>query len=376
MLLDADGFDHYGGSIANMLTYGVIAEYGSVTTLETTNKRTGTHGVYLNSNNNRNGGKIRRPIPAGARNVIGSGFSVYMPELPAESHIIGCRFKDTDNQMVSSVTINTDGRLTAWRKDVTFASGGAQLATSVLPVTFATAHQHVEVRMARSLTVGSIRVQVDGVPVEWTGGVSSGGLLENVNTAGTTKDYTQVQLGGNDESTLVNAGNARMYCDDWNIWDALGDYNNDFLGDQQLHWRSPTADTLIAIAEWLASSGTDLFAMIDETNPSAADYIRALAANKQAAFAFADLPSDITEVCGIVAYCMAKKLTAGVASLELGIETNGAIGDMLYQATGPTIALSTNSTMYRGVRETSPDTLLPFLPAEVNLSNLYLDRVL
>lgn len=370
MLLDGDGHDHYGGNIANMLN-GIVAQYGTGVSLVDTKSRTGTHSMKFTTPGTFNGSHLfmRRAIPAGTRPAVGVAFAIWFDALPTASDKIGCSFLDTDSNVVGQFTYNADGRVRVWR-----GAKAALLGESALPVLNAHAWNFVEFKMARSATVGSTGMRVNMNEVD-------GLMLDNVNTAGTANDYTQFRLG-----TIPNLGDVELgttfgysydhYIDDYLVWDSLGDDNNDWIGDQELLWRVPIADHPTLPQEFVPSTGTDLWPLVDEANPSAVDYISALVADKQAAFDFDDLPSDITDIVGIIPYIFAKKLNAGPCNVNVGMLTNDIVGDAKYQAIGPDIAITTVDTFWRGVLERNPDTNLPYTPAEVNGSYLYLDRTL
>lgn len=368
MLLDGDGFEHYGTAIANMLD-GVVAQTAQCA-LQTTIKRTGTTALWINNGTSivaTSGCSYRRPVPSGPRGTLATGFGIYWPTLPGNVDRLGVYFLDNAAAVVSCFTFATDGRVKAWRGNL-----AALLGTTVLPVFSTTAWQFAEFKMSRSSTVGSMALRVDGILAQWD---TADGLIENVNTAGTANDYTQVKIGGNSALTFNGAANVNsFYMDDQLIWDSLGTDNNDWIGDQQLIWRPPTADHPTLPLEFVPSTGATLWPLIDESPANVADYISALAADKQAAFDFADLPSDIASVIGVIPYVYAKKLNPGPCTINLGMLSNGVIGDAQYQAVGPDIQMTTADTYWRAIMERNPDTGLPWTPAEINAAYLFLDR--
>jgi hypothetical protein len=373
MLLDGDGFEHYGATIANMLN-GINAITNAVT-ISATKPRTGTYGLRFapaSGTTSNSWSYVRRVVPSGSRNVLSVGYAIWLDTMFPVTNGMGCTFQDTNGDAVSHFGINSDGRINAYRGTTTL------LGTTVLPALVTSAWNFVEFKAARSSTVGSMAMRVNGNLMEWEGGVSSGGLLENVNTAGTANDYTAIRIGSRQNlgvNDYAPASSWLHYVDDYLVWDSLGDDNNDWVGDRQLLWRPPTADHP-TIADFVPSTGTDLFAMIDEDNPSAADYIRAQLADTQAAFEYADLPDDAVDIAGIIAYVFGKKLNAGPCSVELGMLTDGIIGTGLWNATTPTIPLTTVDTFWRGIIERNPSTNLPYTPSEVDDSYFHIDRVL
>jgi hypothetical protein len=360
MLLDGDGFEHYGGNIANMLN-GVIGSHNGCS-LDAVLFRTGTHSVKVPGVNVSSVG-INRPVPGGAKPLLGCAFALYMPALPGLANWKGFGFKDIFGTTIASFGIQPSGAVTVHRGTV---STGTLLGTSTLPIITANAWNFIEFKIGRSATVGSTGMRVNMVEVD-------GLMLNNVNTLGGAGDLAQTYI-GDFNAGGSNAGTWNF--DDYLVWDSLGADNNNWVGDQQLIWRPPTADHPTLPLEFVPSTGATLWDLIDEANPSAADYIRALVTNKQAGFDFANLPADISAVIGIIPYIFAKKLNPGPCSVNLGMLTNGVVGDAIWQATTPDIAITTVDTFWRAVIERNPDTLLPYTPAEVNGSYLYLDRVL
>jgi hypothetical protein len=350
MIRDGDGFDHYGGSIANMLN-GIIAASDDFTVV-TTNPRTGTHSLLQQASGN-DAIFHRRVIPGLASPVIGVGWGIYPVTLPSASNNRYVSFRDTNNAAIATFFWNTDGRVRAYRGTTT-----ALLGTSLLPTITAETYKYCEFKLARSATVGSMAMRVNEELVVWD---TVDGLIENVNTAGTANDITQIQIGGD---------GCLMYWDDYLCWDALGDYNNDWVGDQQLNLRMPTADhAMNAAGGWVGNVAGTLYDKIDETTPSAADYMRALLSGAEAAFEYSDIPADITNVIAAIPYVFAKKLNAGPSSLQLGMMKDGFVN-----FGGSTITMSTVDTYYRSIVETNPATDLPFTPAEINDAYLHVLR--
>lgn len=371
MLLDGDGFDHYGGLIANNLLG--IATYGPGATISTAQVRTGTHSLKIgNPGGFNNNGDLyyRRPIPAGARTVVGNSTGLWMVSLPPQSDKLGIFFLDTNANVIACFTFNTDGRVNAWRGD-----RAVFLGQSVLPVLTVGTWLWFEAKCGVSSTVGSMAMRIDHALVEWTGGTSSGGLLENVNTNGTGNLITQMRLGKISEAGTITTTVWDTYWDDWLIWDTLGDDNNDWIDDNQLFWRVPTADHP-TINDFTPNAGVTNWDKIDEASPSAADYMRSLVGDTQYAAEFADLPTDISDVIGIIPYLFAKKLNPGACTVNLGMLTSGFLGNGQYQASGPDIQITTTDTFWRAVLERNPATSLPYTRLEVDSSYLHLDRIL
>ncbi len=357
MILDGDGFDHYGGTIGNMLTYGVNAAHGTSPSLSTARFRTGTHSLRLPSASGLDSHYVRRAIPAPARAVIGVGFALWMDTLPSQSTMRGVAFMDVNAAVIASFDLKTDGRVGVHRGDYS----STQLGLSTLPVLSAGAWNFVEFKIGRHASTGITGMRVNNEEVD-------GLMLTGQNTAGTANDITQIRWGDRTSET-----SCICYIDDYIVWDTFGDYNNDWVGDQQLLWRPPTADHA-TIAEFTPDSGTTLWDRIDESNPSAADYMRALVPDKQAAFEFADVPSDISDIAGTIQYDLSKKLNPGTCTLRTGMLNSGLVGFGQYQATTPDVQMTTTDTYHRTVVEENPATGLPFTPAEINASYLYMDR--
>ena len=360
MLLDGDGFDHYGGNIAITLN-GITAQYGNAT-ITNAQVRTGTHCLAINANL-ANGlvrdNYYRRVVPQGARNVLGTAFGLYLPNLPNTSDLWGFQFRDIDNNAIVTYSIATTGHIKTYRGS---SSSGTLLGVSDLPMLVPEAWNWCEFKAGRSATVGFSKMRVNGV---------LGLNVENVNTNATGNDFTQYVIGGTvNNNTQAGGVGVPMFCDDLFVWDSLGDYNNDWLGDRQAIYRAPTADHG-AIADFLPSTGADLYPLIDEVNVNEADYIRSLLNGDAAAFEKAALPADITGIAGIIPYLYGKKLNAGPCSVQLGALSGGLIG-----YGGSTIPITTTPTFWRpNPIEVDPATDLPFEPAAVDAAYLHINRV-
>jgi hypothetical protein len=128
--------------------------------------------------------------------------------------------------------------------------------------------------------------------------------------------------------------------DDYIIYDFVGDpaVDTDFcpptdgagkatgyIGELQVWPLFPNGDT--AQADFLKSTGTEGFPLINEHTPSDADYIYSLAAGDLSEFDLDDLPVEITYIRGLGIHQRLSKADAGAAMSQVGMKSVVATSD-------------------------------------------------
>ena len=93
------------------------------------------------------------------------------------------------------------------------------------------------------------------------------------------------------------------------------------MGDCAVVIAAPDADTLVA--DWDPSSGSDLYAMVDEEAPNDNDYISADTAGDAEELEHTDPSLSGSLVKAVATQVRAQKAGGGAASIFIGVDSNG-----------------------------------------------------
>ena len=297
---------------------------------------------------------LRKVLPA---SVTSLGFAnrVYFPSLPSSigasnfNYVISLR--DGGNTDICSITVNTDGRIAAYRGTV---NGGVLLGTSAAPAITAAAWHHVEVKFVLSATVGTVEVRVNGVTVLNLTGQNTG--------AG---PCTQVAQG---HRTFSDA-TGNFYSKDWILWDTTGAFNNNFMGSCSVKELIPDGDIS---ANWALTGAANHYGAVNEAPPDDdTKYIYAVTPAPAAdVMSLTNLPVDVTSVRGLMVINRSKNTDGGDGKLQAGLVSGAST--QLYTDR----QLTTAYTYWTDISETDPATAAAWLPGAVNAMNLRLNRTL
>ena len=328
-LLWCDGFDHYGTDENNMLD-GVYAECTSNVALNSSIVATGTHSVSFLSVAYGNG--IRKVLPA-ATSKMGAMARFYLPSLPDVNTCANIfRFLTTSPFRAQlAVMVDLNGCLRFYRGGYFESVGttaGALIATSD-PIIVASAWNHIEIQVYIHDTEGWVRAAVNGVHrFEATG----------LDTQYDTSEITSIST--NQQAYSGPQGDNDFYMDDLIVYDFTGSSAVDtdfcpavdgggvatnYIGELQCMYLPPNGDT--AQMDWVASTGTDEYAMIDETTPNDADYISSTTAADLSEFDLTDLPEDITYIRGLQLLGRMSKSDSGTAMTKFGMKSDISTDD-------------------------------------------------
>lgn len=322
MILWPDGFGHYGTDRSKMDQY---ANVGTRWAPATTNPRTGTHSLKFINGAGANGSidtiqGFRRVFPTG-QSVIKLGYAFWVDRLPSmETNFAGlaavvlASFITAIGGTQVHIVLGTDGSIAAYDNYLWATDGGlGTLLGRSDPCVHISSWNHFEVRAAIDSVVGAIEVRIDGVTRLSladinTNGRGGGVVLGVVITGGTTLNSI-----------------ANMYVADLIASNGTGT-NSDFLGDQQVFTDFPNADT--AAADWLPSSGSALYAMVDENPPDElVTYLEAENPDDVVGLNFPALPATVKEVIDVAVFHRTKKTGAGGSKVQGSIESGGFAAD-------------------------------------------------
>lgn len=323
-----DGFDHYGTDEGNM-TDGVYATAGGGTTLSTSpTPPTGTHCVGILSYDNSDGfAGLRKVLPA-SKDKMGLTCRIYYPNLPNDSRGITWDFlTSSPNESQIRAIVNPQGAIEFWRGGLsTFSSiNNGTLIAQTDPWITAAAWHHVELQLYIHDTLGWIRCAINSIPRFEQTGLDTKTNSSNIPSVGFHSAFTFTRPRYYDDLILYDfEGDPDIDTDFCPHTDGTG-LATDFIGELQVMWRPPNGDT--AEDDWVASTGTDSSAMVDETTPNDADYIYAVNDTDLSEFDLTDLPPEITYIRGTTAWVRASKADSGACLITLGSKSSAAIYD-------------------------------------------------
>lgn len=320
MRLFEDGFDHYGDSESNMLdgTYAQVSGGAALATSPT--PPTGTHCIGISDGNASIGFLGLRKVLPTSVTKIGVAARFYIPSFTAEHGIFCFQTGDSSTSQIRCV-VDANGRLLFRRGSAAdFNLTVGTLVAQTDPVLTTAAWSHVEIQLYIHSTAGWIRVAVNGVHVY---------EVTDINTQHTTGGIVSVG-----QNHIFGVQDNPFYMDDYYIYDFTGDPSKDtdfcpttdgsglatnYIGDLQVMYLKPTADT--AQDDWVPSTGSDSYAMVDEVDPNDADYISSTAVDDLTEMEFEDLPEDITYVRGVSIVGRLSKSDAGAAHISYGTKS-------------------------------------------------------
>lgn len=318
-------------------SYGVVSP-----SLVTTNTRTGS--VCLQINATGNAGWMQYPFSA--RTTVGCGVAIRMGQTPtttvSQPNFQGIRFGTAADAFHIRIIMDVAGA-------IQINQAGTTRATSNPNVYVAGSYHWVEAKVVTGTGTATVEVRVNGTTV-----VTATGL--------TIAAITRVTLG---QLGTANAQVANY--DDWVIWDNTGTENNDWMGDTFLIVAPPNSDT--AVNDFVPSTGSDRWAMIDELAPNDADFLTANAAgnNQELNTTTPDLPAT-GAVVAVASIVRALKTDTGVSTINHGI----AVGGSSDVSSG--INLGTGAAYYAHVVERNPDGNVTWTQAAAQAARLRMQR--
>lgn len=349
MLLNADGFDHYGSVSALLLQGGYAA--ASLVTISSANPRTGARhlrivGAFDNG--------LRYVAPA-AVDTLGIGFAFFIPALPTNStSLCLCSLRDEDNAVIASIMVTSTGAL---RVTNGVGNSGDTLTTGPICVVPGS-YQHFEVRATQGTGGLSLECRINGVTE-----LNAPGLDVTLEA-----EIAQAQIGTSGQG--VFGFPAYLDVDDFFAWDGEGSENNDFIGDKKAYTGFPTADG--ADQDWAPSVGSDGFAMLDNVPPlDATEYLSSDVGGSggdRSTFGIADFPAEIVSIAGVVVKTRIFKSDAGDAKATVGVISSAT------EDTGEEHALNISPRWFDDVFEVDPATGLPWTLAGLNAVQTVLTR--
>lgn len=331
-LIHADGFDHYGTNTAFASDLYTFVNGGQF--IAAAPGMTGT-GSYRGSNCHIIHNFSLRPTPI----------------------IVGCRLSLSNLANGTFVAITT-GSYTGPGFYCYFGTAGEVIVGNFrLGVTYGTSATgvyapssafYLEMRLAPSTTgTGTIQVRVNNQVV--------------INISGLT---TAAQY-----AAFVNGAenNAAWDMDDLYVCDNSGPQNNTFLGDRQMITTYGTSDEVGNT--WSLVGGATGFGIIDNNPPVDAQYIQGATAGDVSAFTHGQVATTAVSIAAAVMFARCSKSDAGVATMGVGLESNG------FTDYDTAIAPSVGFGLYKRILELDPDGDIPWTYPKFNASKLRVERL-
>lgn len=331
-LLWADGFDHYGLDLNNMLD-GVYATAENIE-LSTAHPGTGTHGIFVNDESDNSSGGGLRKVLTSSTTKMGAIGRFYFPSLPVgnTSAAIFDFVSSTSTRSHVTCFVDSNGCLRFHKEgDYSLNGGTGTLIALSDPLITSNAQHHIEVQVYIHATAGWVRAAVNGVHRYQATGLDTLYDSSGIVSVRQTQPYYGTSAG-------VYPGH--FYMDDYQLYDFTGSSAIDtdwcptvdgagiatgYIGELGGYILPPNADT--AEADWGKSTGSSGYALIDEATPNDNDYIYSSSSGDLSEFAVTDLPEEITYIRGLQIIGRLSKADAGAAMTKFGMKSVAAVTD-------------------------------------------------
>jgi hypothetical protein len=330
-LLFIDGFDHY--ATADITKKWATA--GANNTIESSSGRRSGGALRCTSTDN----DLTRTFAATSTVIV--GFAINPSAYAANGQLIQLMDSGT---VQCTLFLNTDGTLSVFRSTSTAVTDGTSVAS--IP-TGSFSYIEFKVTIADSISAGSCKVRLNGVDIIT---VATGQDLK------ATSNTTANSLRLSSSSTLASTV---LLFDDFYLCDATGSTNNDFLGDVRVDAIYPTADG--NYSQFTPSTGSDHYALVDETTPNTTDYNDGTTVGHRDSYAMGNLSALTSQtVYGVQVNAAILKDDAGAKSAATFVRSSSTNGD------GASAALSTSQVYVSQVFETDPNGSIAWTETTVN----------
>lgn len=321
-ILFMDGFSHYA-------TADITKKWSGITSspVITSNGRRGAGCLQNATGTSGLQGFANRALPSSIA-TGGVGFALYVNDLPGgDSQGTFLRFVDTSTVHVL-IGVDSAGALVAYR-----ASSSNVLGRSAGGLVSTGAWNHVEAKVTINDSTGAVTVKLNGVAVL---------TLTSVDTRNAgNSTYNLFGIG-----QFATSGSHLRFCD-LVAWDTSGSTNNDFLGDLRIDSLYPNADG--NYSQFTPSTGTDHYALVDETTPNTTDYNDGSAVGDRDSYALGNLAALTSQtVYAVQVNAAMNKDDAGAKSASTFVRSGGSNSD------GASTVLGTSQAYVSQVYETDP----------------------
>lgn len=264
------------------------------------------------------------------------GFAVKFTTMPGDSGYTNFALTDPNLDGITIQVLNNGSlRLCSTTNASTLTTIYATTATNIINVN--TWH-YIELEFTIANSGGVLNLYVDGALV-------SSGTYDTLITSTTV---SSLYLGP------TNSVNIGVYLiDDLYITDTPSR-----LGEQKVETLYPSADS--AQKQWTASTGSDNYAMVDETLMSSTDYIVSSTVGDFDLYDFGNLSSTANTISAITVSTLAEKDNVGTRAIALPVKSGATTTD------GANNYLSGSYILASRILETDPNTSTVWTVSGVN----------
>lgn len=272
-----------------------------------------------------------------ATDEVGFGAHVWIENIGSTDLLIG--MVDTDNSTLHmNIRLLNTGRLAVYRH-----------TTKILDTDFWPAPQawyYIELKQVVNDTTGSWTFRVDGVSIASDSSIDSRGGGNGI--------VGSLQIAGVTNNTQTKFDNIYAYHD--NGGDVV-----DFLGIIHVGSLHPDADGDDEV--WATSSGTDSFALVNETAPhdDDTDYIQSGTSTERTLFTYDNVPTGLTSFHGIHIHTIVRETDATPFTLINTFKQGGT----LYPESAEAIAGTSFEDIDHALDQ-DPDTSLDWTESGIN----------
>jgi hypothetical protein len=324
-LLFMDSFDLYD-AIADAQEAGWTTTSSSYTDVTNSTGRFSGGAVRVQYS-----ASLNRPINTGdATIVIQSAFKLEsLADATNENFLICTNNSDADQCFRLVATEAGELKL--------YNSANSLIATSSAGIIKEGIWQYLEVKSLIADS-GTVTVKVDEVQVLNEG---------TIDTSISATDVTLVKFcSGSDDATFGT------YWDDIVIMDGTGSQMNDFIGDCKISVLLPNADS--TPEQWSTSTGSDSYALIDDTVPGDHDgdstYIEHATATEKTQVTLGNMSETPTAIYAVGTAMSVKKTDSGSKTMRAYLDSNSTVSN------GATQSPTTDYQTLRDYWEVDPDT--------------------
>lgn len=324
-----EGFDAYTvGSLPNF--YDFVG--GSLTLVS---GRFGGQAVRILSSNSSNGWLRKSLSTSLTQGTI--GFAIKFTTLPTDTSNLHHAFTDINDDGIGLQYLS-NGAIRLISTNNAYTSLGIY-ATTAIDIIKLNVWHYIELEFTIANSGGVLNLYVDGQLV------SSG----TYDTLITTSSINVMHFG----PYLAAAGIGVFLLDDIYIANT-----STRLGEQKIETLRPSADT--AQKQWTPSTGTDNYALVDETLMNNTDFISTNVVNNLDLYDFDNLSSTPTSISAVAVSALAQKDNVGTRAIAITTKSGSTTSD------GANNYLGIGYTLNTRLLETDPNTAGAWTAAGVN----------
>jgi hypothetical protein len=320
-LLKFEHFDLYGTDVNALLANGYTADAPVVPLILASPGRTGPRCMQVPDFGYQ--GRLIYTLPSSA-STLGVGVAMKVPPNISDGDGTPGVYVNYQTGTVK-ILVGSDNRINIYE-------GNTLINQSAPNVFVSDSWFYMEVKLVSGTGDATVEVRLNGSN---TAAVTA--------TSRTFGNLTQALIG---QAAYDPAAKITLF-DDLVVWDATGSANNNFMGDCAVVIAAPDADT--AVDDWIPSSGSDLYAMVDEETPNDADYISASDVNDAEELDHVDPTLPAGSVKAVATQVRAFKADAGASSITIGVDSDGT------DSVSGNIVLATGAASYSYILDLDPD---------------------